>query len=209
MHKALLSLSLLLFISIYANAQISKGSVLLGGDLGVFLLNTKDASNRESKTSGFSISPTVGKAVKDNLVIGGLAKFETTKAVGIAQTQKSNQYSAGIFVRKYKELGKSDFYFFLQSALRGDIIRQKIYDNTSSTYTNQTIVGVSVSPGVAYAVSKKVQLELGVNDLASLNYIHSESSAAGPTGKNVTNGFALSTNLTRLQGFYIGFRFVI
>ena len=71
LHMKKYLLLTLSFMVIYAGAQaqISKGTVLLGGDLS-FGTNKTETGTVKSKTTGFSISPSVGIAFKDNKVLG-------------------------------------------------------------------------------------------------------------------------------------------
>ena len=68
MKKYLLSSVILFSIFSGLSAQISKGSVLLGGDLSASTAKQKSGVN-ESNNSGFSVSPLIGKAIKENFIV--------------------------------------------------------------------------------------------------------------------------------------------
>ena len=84
-----------------ARAQIKKGAVLLGGQLGVSAQTGKnDFLQSESTSSGFGISPAFGKAIKENLVIGGDFDFSYNKnSQSNNYSQTSYNYGIGFFVR--------------------------------------------------------------------------------------------------------------
>ena len=66
----LLSVSVLLFVLV-TNAQITKGSIYLGGSIGASNAKGEVSTSTElGKRKSISISPSVGVAVKDNLIAG-------------------------------------------------------------------------------------------------------------------------------------------
>src|SRR5690349_21291248 len=122
MRKSLLLVLIAVSISTISFSQITKGSIFLGGDLG---FSTQTSKNPGGKTdqSGFNISPVFGKAVKENLVVGGRLNFayaHIDNYEGPGSEFKSSTYGVGAFIRKYKPLGKSGFYLFLQGGINAD-----------------------------------------------------------------------------------------
>src|SRR5450432_479199 len=99
--------------TVTTNAQIKKGSVFLGGDIGGSTQKTKDNGTAINSQDGLSISPVFGKAIKENLILGADAIFSLYKdkdANPVPYTnQRNNSYGAGIFIRKYKPIRKSSF----------------------------------------------------------------------------------------------------
>src|SRR5215213_1376453 len=112
MKKSILLLSLSFYFFSSVNAQITKGSIFLGGDIGASTQKSESMSVL-NKQSGFSISPVVGKAIRENLVFGIELSYAFSKTQYTDQEQKINSYGSGIFLRKYKPIGKSGFYIFL------------------------------------------------------------------------------------------------
>ena len=106
-NKILLAIAVVIIISTNADAQIKKGAVLLGGSLGFSTRNNKVSTTQDYRSTSFNVSPALGKAIKENLLLGfdlsyGYAKNEFFSP----PVQKTNSYGAGIFIRKYKVLGK-------------------------------------------------------------------------------------------------------
>ena len=193
------------FIVIYAGAQaqISKGTVLLGGDLS-FGTNKTETGTVKSKTTGFSISPSVGIAFKDNKVLGLSLYYGHTE-------DQPNQYGAGTFYRSYLTLGKG-FYLFGQAGLGFSH-----YENISNpTFTLKEVyksnsIGLSLYPGVAYTVSKRFQLEASMNNLITAGYTHSLRSSVTNVGvyESESRDFHFTTSINPESNLKVGFRFTL
>ena len=211
--KILLTLVVFIVVTTVTNAQIKKGATLLGGQFGFnSQKNQSDFQNMESKSMGYNISPAFGKAIKDNLVIGGDITFSYVKNDPYNTfTQRSYNYGAGFFVRQYKNLAK-DFYMFIQSRLgasyassrtKDDI--QPINEANSKGYT----VEVSIYPGIAYSISKKIQLEGGLNNLGFIQYSHSKQTSGNPSFTSKGNNFSIGSSLSNYGGLTLGFRVLL
>ncbi len=61
-----LSITAILCLVISANAQINKGSIMIGGTLNGYFNNVKNPDTVSSKTNNFSIQPAIGFAVDTN-----------------------------------------------------------------------------------------------------------------------------------------------
>jgi hypothetical protein len=198
------------------NAQITKGSIFLGGDIGGSTQTTKRNGTKVGSQDGLTISPVFGKAIKENLILGGDVGFNLYENNNNPNSttfsgQKNNSYGAGIFLRKYKPIGKSSFSMFLQGRV-GVNYNSIEYSNPSSNFdkTKRYTVGVSVYPGISYTVSKRLQLETGFNNLLGLNYFTEKREVGGGfpyTDK--TNGISISSSLNNLSSLYLGFRVLI
>ncbi len=77
-----------------------------------------------TEQKGIIISPAYGKAVKDNLIVGVNLLFQYTdeKFPGTSNTipeikQRQPFYGLGFFLRKYKPIGRSSFYIFVESGV--------------------------------------------------------------------------------------------
>lgn len=197
-----------------SQAQIKKGSLFLGGDLSLSTINTKNADAENiSKQNGFNISPVAGIAVKDNLIAGVSlnAGFSENKNPYQAP-QKGNLFGAGVFARHYKNIGKSGFYVFVQNGLGATYENQRYQKTTNVNSDSKNVktfsASLSVYPGLSYAVSRKLHLETGFNNLLSLNYSNSKNAYwNAPATK--TNRFYLGTSLNNLSSLYVGFRVLI
>lgn len=142
-----LSVALLIFITVSAFPQvqkpISRGNILLGGN-GSFGFNRQKTSlNTESKSFRYSINPTVGYFIIENLVIGfsggySFERYSDSKYYG---------FSLGPIVRYYSKPGP----FVKAETLFGNYHG----NNTGSTSS------FSFSTGVGYAlfINSKIALE--------------------------------------------------
>jgi hypothetical protein len=98
----------------------------------------------------FIISPTIGKAIRDNLVAGfGLtwehAQSNEDDGSGRIDKIKTDIYGLGFFLREYTPLS-TRFSFFIEEGLGGNFSTGGAQDTT--TYT-QYGVGLSLNPGIA------------------------------------------------------------
>lgn len=213
--------------SIQSFAQIPKGSKFLGGSVGFYNsnseINTPGSSTQpqEVKQSGWSFRPQFGKFVATNKVLGLFAEVGGSKNRQISgnsslENENSN-VGGGIFYRQYYLLAKK-FYLFGEADLGISFGKQQtINDNGTTRFTsaktNLTDVGVSVSPGLSFAASEKLHLELSLNDLFRTNYASSEGEVYNPTGsllqttKNST--FSASANANGFSQLAIGLRWIL
>ena len=203
-----------LFIIATANAQIGKGSIFLGGDLGASNEKTKRNGVETMKQNSLNISPVFGKAIKENLIFGANVTIGLTgsnsSSSGSASDQHNNIYGAGIFLRKYKSLGKSGFSLFLQGNTGFNYNRFKVEQSGFIDERKRYTVGVSAYPGISYSVSKRLQLETGFNNLVSLNYFNEKRIVASSTSyTEKTNGIGINTSLDNLSSLYLGFRVLL
>jgi hypothetical protein len=202
--------------TITSNAQIKKGSVFLGGDIGGSAQTTKRNGTKVNSQEGLTISPVFGKAIKENLIVGGDANIgfftnDNNPASGSFTGQKNNSYGAGIFIRKYKPIGKSSFSMFLQGRF-GVNYNSNEYTGSSSSFdkTKRYTIGVFAYPGISYTVSKKLQLETGFNNLFGLSYFTEERElSSGSPYIEKTNGVNISSSLNNISSLYLGFRVLI
>jgi len=215
--KILLVPALVIISGTSAIAQIKKGAVLLGGQLGFSSssINSNDVNTVQQQSSkGFSITPALGKAVRENLVVGAdisyvYSKYTITNSV----LDKSNSYGIGFFVRKYKELGKG-FYLFGQARAGGSYFKKDHIDHYTpqavSTASKGYDIQLGVYPGVAYSASRRFQLEAGFNNLGYVRYSHSRQTPnTNLSASNTYNNFSLGSSLSDFAGFTVGFRVLL
>lgn len=215
MKKTLLVTVSLLFIASLVQAQINKGSVLLGGSLSASTnkYKTDIPPGNDAHQTGFAFTPSVGITTSTNTVWGislGYIHYKN-ESINTAGTTENNNYNAGIFYRKYVVLGKG-FYLFGQVNADYSPFKQTTENTTSNESERKGwAVSLSASPGVAYAVSKRFHLEAGLNQLLSLSYGHTKETAINSVQKYTTtsNGFSFSTNLSSSTPLNIGFRFIL
>lgn len=197
-----------------AQAQVSKGATLLGGNIGGNGNKYKSTTTVTSNDRNWSASLVYGKAIKENLVLGVSAlwaygKNEQPTSMNIYE-QKS--WGGGLFLRKYKRIGNSSFSVFAQGNVGYKYMTMDTKGGTVMERNEKVhIVGLGAYPGVSFGVSKKLQLEAGLNNFLSLNYETSTNHYRSPVeeGDTQTKAFAFSTSIDNLSNFYIGFRILL
>lgn len=216
MKKTLLSILTVSLFFYSANAQIKKGAVFLGGNISGSTQKTKSNDITTNKQTVINFSPVFGKAIKENLVLGvivGYSIYDNKYPTDTHIDFEADAYNAGIFLRKYKNIGSSGFYLFVHGGLGAQYMIQKQAGGPylpSSDKLKRTSIGVSVYPGLSYAVSKKLHLETGFNNLLSLDYFHEKKQTSNPGSIAKTNGFSISSSLNNAgSALYLGFRLLI
>ena len=200
MRSCLLILSIIFCLN--ANAQITKGSTLLGGSLS-FNSNTNQGSS-------LNVSAQFGKAYKDNGFHGFQIGYSYAKHID----QIWNFYSFGIFYRKYIPIIK-EFYFF--GEINFNLGYAKLTSKSSNpTATNRTNIyrgTISLMPGLSYAVNSKLHLEIAFSNIASLHYERQiDKYTGGPAPFSTTHnnfGFNTSTQLNSFSNIQFGFRLLL
>lgn len=206
----------LLFAFIFVNAQVKKGSLLIGGQLGynnTVYKYTPAQPDQKNNTAYTSIS--AGQAIKDNMVAGLILGYTHGNAKdnynGTSYTSSTlNGYSAAVFYRRYKNLSK-DFYFFGAATAGYSYDKQDItYNNSSDKSTNAgKNITVRLAPGLAYSLCKKLQVELSLPDLFNISYNHGKntSTTTTTTSHNFNAGTSLNGGL--LNNLSMGFQLIL
>jgi hypothetical protein len=208
MKKGLLILSVAsLFSFTTINAQIKKGATLIGGNIGGSSENIENPAQGDGKSSGILAGIRLGKAVHENLIIGGLAAYGSSKMKNInSYDSKSRDYQVGIFVRKYKQIATSEFYIFATGSLTaGSATRDITYLQTSALEKlKRTSVNLGLTPGVSYGVNKWLQIEAGLNNLLSLGYSNERVTSGGGVLLNQRKRFNGNADISAQNTFQFG-----
>lgn len=190
-----------------SNAQVTKGTVLLGGNLGTSL-NKSDSEPRSQYTS-YHLNPSLGFTIKDNHVLGFDVAFGHTNSTYQQVRDERDTYYAGLFYRRYLTLGKG-FYLFGQGNAGYSLTDADKYShqNFVGRKVRQNSVGVSLYPGVAYTINKRFHLELGMSSLVSLNYSTGTTKDYYPGfyAEAKESGFNFYTNANPQSNLMVGFR---
>lgn len=211
--KKIITFLFFTLLVVASNAQFSKGTILLGGDLFANSYHSKDGAN-EYKTSGFGLSPVFAVAIKDNRFFGVSLSYGHSKndQPSPYPNQKADYYGASIFYRSYKPVLKK-LNAFVQSGIQVNHGKTKVTQGTDYYYTDKNFsASLNVTPGISLAVSKKLFLETGLNNIVSLGYQHTKTTGNNPTGiiDRSSNGFNISSSLGGItNNLYFGFRFFI
>lgn len=171
----------------FANAQVKKGNILLGGTVGVTTTSNKtDGVDGKSTSTNFGISPKVGYAVSDKWVVGVFAEteFGTSKNLAGVKT-KSNNIAPGIFVRNYHNIGDSKFAFFGEANVSYGFGSQEVADVKTAKYNT---IEANILPGITYFVTKRFLVE---GAFGGINFT-SATTKPQPTGaEQTTTAFGL------------------
>jgi len=213
MRKNILAAFSFLLLTSFSYSQFNKGSLLLGADLG-FNTQTSTTGSQKYKSNGFSFSPTVAVATKENTFWGGFLNvaFSENTSENPDNLQKNNNYGAGVFFRKYKPvLGK--LYAFVQAGVSANIGKYNSESGPDSYSESKNFsVGLNITPGISVGVSKKVFLEAGFSNVAAVGYQHGTSSSYnfGNTSTGESSSFGFSSSLGSFSNnLFFGFRFII
>jgi hypothetical protein len=213
--------ALLVLITVGSSAQIKKGSIFLGGDLGLSGNSTRLVENSpvtKSSSAGFNISPVLGKAIKDNLLAGvgvyySINNQKQTAPNGVSEN-KVNYYGGSIWLRKYYNLSKS-FYLFLNGSLNVNASKQETKYKPQPNLSKATGFGINVNvyPGVAYQMRKNFFLEASLNSLASLSYArtkYEQKDNLGNSNSYIGKNYGFSSSLANgTNPLQIGVRWII
>lgn len=175
----------------FANAQVKKGNFLIGGNVGVSTSTTKpDGSDNKITNTSFGISPKAGYALSDKWMIGVFVgtDFGTNKEkVGTVETKTQHtEFTPGVFVRNYHNLGDSKFAFFGEANV-GYGFRTNKTNGTETAKINT--ISANLLPGISYFVTKHFVLE---GSFGGLNYSNISHEAKPSGAKTKTNSFDLT-----------------
>jgi hypothetical protein len=200
-----------------ANAQIKKGAILLGGDIGLAgSSNSPTTHSSGGKQTWIDVNTSFGKAVKDNMVVGFDLFYGYSGTSSPASTYngnyKSNSFGAGVFLRRYQYLG-SHFYFFGQGRL-GSVYSTSTttFPVNSTPYQNDTKdygINLSFYPGISYAINDKWQLETGLPNLLAMTYVRGKSTnliTGNPPETSNYYVYSISSSLSNIYQLSVGMR---
>lgn len=170
MNKMIFIVLFLLGVST-ANAQISKGSVMMGGDLAGLNVSFNNQTS-------LKLTPKAAWFIKDGLAVGAYGQFGMTHING--QDGSNYSYGIGPMARYFftadqvPAFGKAKFFFEANAGFEG-------VDSTVS-HSNTNGLGFGAGPGVSYFVTPSIGLE------ALLKY----DGIVGFGSKTYTNGLSFS-----------------
>jgi hypothetical protein len=219
MIKSAMLLSAAFFCTLASKAQILKGAKWLGGSVSVSSEVRKNDPNKLSATN-YYINPAYGIATKENQIVGAELELGYGKSKsdnGTTELKNSEEYTVGaaVFKRWYKPLGKN---FYLFGHLRGGVswnhrnVKGTPPQNDENNY--KTIAGtVSFYPGLSYALTNKVHIETGFNNLAYVQFSSNQfeylQNGQLVGNKSVTNRFMAGSSLSNQSWFYVGVRVLL
>lgn len=230
MKKTILLTILSLSYFINLAQVIEKGKRILGGSIGFNLsqntYNDDAANDPESISNDFSInlSPSLGKAVKNNLIFGHELHLgyshSKNEHIGVSDGSKGNGYviGAGVFLEKFYPITKSlSFSGYMPLTASYGTGEGKEWTNSSlfkTTSAKNFNVGISLSPSLNYSANKNFLIRLYLNDFIGLGYTHGtvEIKESNQTNQKLGNSiFRLSSsinNAKQLSSLNFGFSYI-
>ncbi|AZA76756.1 porin family protein [Chryseobacterium sp. G0186] len=173
-----------------SNAQISKGTAYISGQLGY---SQNENKNNDTKIESFKVLPTVGYFVNTNLAVGLAVGYrsnnekmtKTTGANPLSVAEYKDTESAFVvapFVRKYWTVSDK-FFLFGQLEVPMAFGQNKIEAFTAlttatgavntasiSSTSNYTSIGVNIKPGLDYFLSKNWSIEATIGEFGYGTY---------------------------------------
>ena len=215
MRKLLLLTIGLTTIAITTQAQINKGTVLLGGNISAgSSKQTYSVNTDEYKQQTLNIAPAIGFATANNKVWGFQLNYSRNSAASNNTPEEFNfnRYGGGVFHRRYLPLGKGFYLFGEANAGYGYSKHHQDFITTNSDRTIRTdLVYLAAYPGITYAVRKNFHLEIGLNNLARLEYMNQKATniSGGVGSSSSLKSFSFNSNASSAGELTVGFRFVI
>jgi hypothetical protein len=220
MTRNLLILALL-FTSFIANAQFKKNDILLGGQLSYSYSSNNQKYAPGNTTDDYKATTGVftvnfGKALNENTIAGITLSYmpysnNNYSVDGVIPTKyQDNGYAAGIFYRKYKNLGK-EFYLFGEVSALYNWSNESAKDSTGKEILTGSswAIGIDFAPGIAYKVSSHLFLELSLPDLINIGY--AKTNTKTPQTDLANDHLNISTSLSSgfLGNLGFGLRLVL
>lgn len=185
MKRFLLVLLVFQFFTFAANAQIQKGSVLLGGKINYtrtysdLNITSGNLSSSGIISDAFSFNPQIGYTLKNNWVIGSILSFQLTKAVLNGDNSNNNfadlteyavnGFGVSLFARKYLPFGdKFSAFGELSSGGLWNNITEKFESGFGTATENRdhsTVLQTNLMAGLAYFPKNWLAIELSTNIL--------------------------------------------
>ena len=205
-----------------STAQISEGSIILGGSLGANMkMESKTTIGSTSKTTtGFTewnFSPTGGYFVAEGLVVSLGLNVDSKSLVEVSSIDNSKTeqimgagLGVNLIVRKYYEV-VSNVYFHTQASFGFATVSatDRIADGLSALKDGDkitsTAIGINATPGLTYFVSPKWGIDFSLNNIVSYNSTTTTMGEGASKIESTGGGFSVGAGLTPSLGlfFYI------
>lgn len=171
--------------------SIAKGTRFIAGSFSFHAWKLDDTS----QNSQLAIGPGFGYFIKDNLALGGFANFSRNKSRELNPDAHSTNLGYGLTVFLLKSYKIADNLFF---TLRPQLSfsRSNRHDsNPAASDFSEFSLGLRVSPGVIFFVTRRFALE---TSLGGLGYTYVEQNVNNRTSS--VHNFSVSGNFS-LFGF--------
>lgn len=190
MKKFLLGLLVFQFFTFVVEAQIQKGSIMLGGSVNYSTSNSNSdtravspnttRSNSKGNSNSFTFNPKVGFTLNNNWVVGPMLILSTSKGTSENNwvsgsstvidytTTKNSSFGGGAFARKYVPF--NDYFSAFGEVNATANTREEYRESSNSVEIEKSEIKYneiqgSVHAGLAYFPKKWMAIELSANIL--------------------------------------------
>ena len=189
MKKLLLSIIAVAGLAFSSNAQTEQGKWVLGGAVS---FTSEKAEGADKANTEFSIIPSVGYFVANDISVGVGVGYTSSKDIGF---EKTSAFIVSPFGRYYKSIGESgQFKFFGQVSVPmafGKVEDVDADGNVGDEQGKTTVIGVNLAPGFAFFPSKRVAIEFSLN---GLTYANQSAEDADGNDLGGSDTFSFDTN---------------
>ncbi|MGY5356034.1 hypothetical protein [Wenyingzhuangia sp. IMCC45467] len=215
MKKVLLSVLFLATMIMSAQetefeSPYSKGNFSIGGGFTISNSENTNVNGENLESENYSINPSVGFFIKDNLMIGintGYAKTKNVNEINGTFSMETDSYALGILAVKYYKVYQSFFLNFSGAIMYGTTNITKV-NNTNTYNTDEEYFVVSVSPGLSCVLNKHISLNVGFNDLLSYRYSNNNNNNDSGGGEQSSSNLYTSLGSSSLlSDLSVGFRY--
>lgn len=163
--KKVLSISVLLTVLSLSCvfAQVSSGTKMIGGGVAFTSYNEETGASSDFKSSGFSLEPSLGYFVSENLAVGLNLGFESSIQDNGFSKERFSGFSVGPFARLYKFTSNDKFAFFGEAAV---LFGSQKNDPDGPGETKSSSLNFSISPGFAYFFNEKWVIDLKLRGIS-------------------------------------------
>lgn len=210
-------------------AQTEKGKMLLGGQLS-FSGNNQSSSlvnekyDSDIKTSSFSLEPSFGYFVKDNLAIGVDLGFGSTTTNSESSSQLTSyndvynmlidtkevtkSYGVGVFARQYLKMSNK-FMFYVNGGVGYSVYNTDVestYTDTGDNPYNDNeykmkakVISIDIQPGIIYFPTPKLGFHATIGSLYYQSRKRTDNNIEEVEAEYKQNNYGINLNLASLQ----------
>ncbi len=152
-----------------ASAQIEKGRMYLGGNIGFSQNTFRPSSATQFKTTetNYTVTPSIGYLINNRVSLGVYIGYQNQRTRTFSpnlslsdQIRARNSTFFGIHSRYYIDTSYEKFKFFVQTSASLGFVTE------TNTLANERYLDISVSPNFAYFFTNKWCLELNFTGIA-------------------------------------------
>lgn len=167
MKKSLVTLIFCFVTVCAALAQTSKGTISLGGAIGITSA-TENFGGSERKTTDFQFIPSAGYFLADRMELGLDLSLQTSNdKVNGQDAGSQSAIAAGPYFKYYMFTENENFAFTLRaSALFGSTKTNPANSNSEATTEKGSNMQIAISPGFTYFLTHKIGLDFTLQGIA-------------------------------------------